>query len=121
MPPAAAAAAGRLATYVLTPSVAVPLVRLPRRCGRARRFDSASYGSPLVSLGLATVSFFNNLLDHEAAHQPPIGRQHRVGQLGDDGAVEAFEAEVADEEADVVAGGATQGGDGAARRDELGQ
>src|SRR6476646_2619774 len=62
MPPAAAAAAGRLATYVLTPSVAVPLVRLPRRCGRARRFDSASYGSPLVSLGLATVSFFNNLL-----------------------------------------------------------
>src|SRR6478672_2276905 len=71
MPPAAAAAAGRLATYVLTPSVAVPLVRLPRRCGRARRFDSASYGSPLVSLGLATVSFFNNLLGEEKPHKPP--------------------------------------------------
>src|SRR5712692_3728936 len=72
MPPAAVAAAGRLAAYVLAPSVDVPQVRLPRQvpgpsvaagdamcpgCGRAPRFGSAAYGVSPARLDLATASF----------------------------------------------------------------
>src|SRR6266852_7300760 len=57
MPPAAVAAAGRLAAYVLATSVDVPQVRLPRRSGRAPRFGSAAYGVPPARLDLATASF----------------------------------------------------------------
>src|SRR5713101_3001994 len=72
MPPAAIAAAGRLAAYVRATSVDVPQVRLPRQvpgpsvavgdamcpgCGRAPRFGSAAYGVPPARLDLATASF----------------------------------------------------------------
>src|SRR5258707_15581505 len=57
MPPAAVAAAGRLAAYVRATSVDVPQVRLPRRSGRAPRLGSAAYGVPPARLDLATASF----------------------------------------------------------------